>query len=349
MNTNKEEELLTLACRAFETCTKLNAHLVPFSEERILPSARSHYRADGYLHIGPKGHPFLVEAKMRLQPGTISQLRSINDQAGEPVVLVVPYVSSQQGEKLRQHDIQYLDTAGNAYLHTVDRSFFILVSGQRQPLAEPPTQHRAFQPAGVQLLYHLLSTPALLQASYRAMAEQAQVALGSVSILLRSLQQLGLLREELGRRRWTDPAQVLRRWVDAYGEVVRPRLANQRYRWLDPGVARQGWQDLPLGPNMIWGGEPAAHLLLDGYLLPEYFTLYTTASRAEVMQRLRLVPDAHGKVEVLRPMDTIFHLDRPQLQTVHPLLAYADLIITTDPRNREVAQLLHEQYLPYLT
>ncbi|MBW3127754.1 type IV toxin-antitoxin system AbiEi family antitoxin [Hymenobacter profundi] len=195
----------------------------------------------------------------------------------------------------------------------------------------------------------MLSKPALLQASYRAMAEQAQVALGSVSILLRSLQQLGLLRDESGKRRWTEPAQVLRRWVDAYCEVVRPKLAAQRYRWLDSGMARQGWQHLELGPDMAWGGEPAAHLLLEGYLLPEYFTLYTTAARGEVMRRLRLVPDANGKVEVLRPMDTTLGAEKPQPHAVHPLLAYADLIRTTDPRNREVAQLLHEQYLSYLT
>ena len=72
-----------------------------------------------------------------------------------------------------------------------------------------------------------LQGPALLQASYRTMAEQAQVALGSVSILLRGLQQLDLLRDESGKRRWLGPAQVLRRWVDAYGEVVRPKLAAQ--------------------------------------------------------------------------------------------------------------------------
>jgi hypothetical protein len=47
------------------------------------------------------------------------------------------------------------------------------------------------------------------------MAAQAQVALGSVSILLRGLQQLELLRDESGKRRWTEPAQVVRRWLDA--------------------------------------------------------------------------------------------------------------------------------------
>lgn len=345
MNTAEEEQLLVLACQAFEISTKLNAHSVPSSKDSLHPTAPGRYRVDGCLRIGPHGQLFLVEAKARLLPGTIEQVRALNDQIGEPVVLVVPYVSEQQGEKLRQQDIQYLDTAGNAYLHAAEKSFFVLVKGQRQPLVEQPTQHRAFLPAGVQLLYHLLSEPALLQATYRTMAEQAQVALGSVSILLKSLQQLNLLREESGKRRWTEPAQVLRRWVDAYCEVVRPKLGAQRYRWLDPGMARQGWQHLELSSDMAWGGEPAAHLLLDGYLLPEYFTLYSTTSRGELMRRLRLVPDAKGTVEVLHPMETTWRAARPHAQAVHPLLAYADLINTTDPRNREVAHLLHEHYL----
>jgi hypothetical protein len=306
------------------------------------------YQPDGCLQIGPQRLLFLVEVKPRFQPNTVGRLRSINQQASEPIVLVVPYVSDRHGEQLRQHHIQYLDTAGNAYLYQLDGSFLVLVQGGRAPLAEQPMRHRAFQPAGVQLLYHLLSESALLQASYRVMAERAQVALGSVSILLRGLQQLELVREESGRRRWTDPAQVLRRWVDAYGEVMRPKLAAQRYRWLDAGVARHGWQDLALGPDMAWGGEPAAHLLLDGYLLPEYFTLYSTAARSDVMGRLRLVPDAAGKVEVVRPMPTALDSPRPQPQAVPPLLAYADLLLTTDPRNREVAHLLHEQYLSHL-
>jgi hypothetical protein len=178
MNKAEGEQLLVLACQAFETCTKLNAHVVPSSKKLLHHTAHGYYQIDGYLRIGPHG-----------------QLRTLNDKFSEPVVLVVPYISDQQGEKLRQQAIQYLDTAGNTYLHAAEKSFFILVKGQRQPLAEQPTQHRAFLPAGVQLLYHLLSEPGLLQANYRTMAEQAQFALGSVSILLKSLQQLNLLRE----------------------------------------------------------------------------------------------------------------------------------------------------------
>jgi hypothetical protein len=37
------------------------------------------------------------------------------------------------------------------------------------------------------------------------------------------------------------------------------------------------------------------------------------------------------------------------VQAVHSLLAYADLLLTADPRNWEVAHLLQEHYLSYLT
>ncbi|WP_254244090.1 hypothetical protein [Hymenobacter sp. BRD128] len=212
-------------------------------------------RQNGRLFIGEQEHhSFVLEVRKNLTQALVDQLHAATP-SQEPVALVVPYVSDKLGQELQRRGVCYLDTAGNAYLQTTTSDFFVLIRGNRQPKASAQVQHRAFQPAGVQLLYHLLSEPALLQASYRTMAEQAQVALGSVSILLKGLQQLELLRDESGKRRWTDPAQVLRRWVDAYGEVVRPKLPAQRYRWLDPAVARQGWQNLDLGPDMAWGAS----------------------------------------------------------------------------------------------
>lgn len=66
------------------------------------------------------------------------------------------------------------------------------------------------------------------------------------------------------------------------------------------------------------------------------------------MRRFQLVPDAQGQVEVLAPFETTFYQYRPESRAVSPLLVYADLLLTADPRNREVAHLLHERYLSYL-
>ncbi|WP_324680589.1 type IV toxin-antitoxin system AbiEi family antitoxin [Hymenobacter sp. GOD-10R] len=342
MNTWTEQNLLDLAAAALQEQLQ---QPVQVQEPQVAATSDPHLHLDGRLLIGEPACGFRVEAKRKFTPAMLAQLRTRNQQSTEPPVLVIPYVSDALGQALQRQGVCYLDTAGNAYLRSTDPPFLVLIRGQRQSQVAAHGPQRAFQPAGVQLLYHLLSTPALLQASYRRLAEQAQVALGSVSILLRSLQQLGLLREEEGIRRWTEPTQVLRRWVEAYGEVVRPKLAAQRYRWLDSNVARQGWQVIELGSQAAWGSEPAAHLLLDGYLLPEFFTIYSTLPRSAVMGQLRLVPDPAGNVEVLSPMPTSLNVERVYPQAVPPLLVYADLLLTADPRNREVAHLLHERYL----
>ena len=62
------------------------------------------------------------------------------------------------------------------------------------------------------------------------------------------------------------------------------------------------------------------------------------------MAENRLRPDAEGDIEIL---DAFWGFDneQPMAQTVPPLLAYADLIATLDPRNLEVAKLIHDQYL----
>jgi len=346
MNTTDETSLLDLAAAALQQ--QLQQPVRIGEREARLPN-KPGFRLDGRLHIGEQARSFIVEAKTKFKQEMVEQLRQLGDLSREPAVLIVPYVPDKLGQELQARGICYLDTAGNAYLRAADPDFLVLIKGRRVPAMGAQAQHRAFQPAGVQLLYQLLSEPALLQATYRVLAEQAQVALGSVSVLLRGLQQTGLLRDENGHRRWTDPAQVLRRWVDAYGEVGRPKLHAQRYRWLEADMARQGWQELALGPDAAWGGEPAAGLLLDGYLLPAFFTLYTTVPRGELMRRLRLVPDPAGSVEVLRPLATTLGAGRPEPRAVHPLLAYADLLLTADPRNREVAQRLHERYLSHLT
>lgn len=348
MNTPEHKSLLILASQALEKQLQQPVHLIEAGEEGPKKTVYLSHPTNNWLRIGDQQQPFLLEVRPKLGKDTIAQLRRFNEKSALALAIVAPYIPDALGRTLQRMGIHYLDTAGNAYLQNPAAGGLILIRGQRQPTIGKQVQHRAFQPAGVQLLYQLLRDPQLLQAPYRVLAEQAQVALGSVSVLLRGLQQLELLRDETGKRRWTTPALVLHRWVSAYGEVVRPRLHGQRYRWLEDNTARQGWQQLELGPDMAWGGEPAAHLLLEGYLLPEYFTLYTAAPRGEIMRRLRLVPDEAGKVEVLSPMPTTLGPGRPLPQAVHPLLAYADLYLTTEPRNREVAHLLHERYLSYL-
>ncbi|MBC8085225.1 MAG: hypothetical protein H7Z21_18670, partial [Hymenobacter sp.] len=52
-----------------------------------------------------------------------------------------------------------------------------------------------------------------------------------------------------------------------------------------------------------------------------------------------------GSVEVLEPFDQRLNFHNPTSPCVPPLLVYADLLLSGDARNREVAQKLHARYL----
>ena len=92
-----------------------------------------------------------------------------------------------------------------------------------------------------------------------------------------------------------------------------------------------------------WGGEVAA-ARLTGRLKPARVTVYTQAPLAAMVfpHRLRKTPD--GDVEVLTPFWRCGHeLSRQGL--VPPLLVYADLIASGDPRNIEMAEEIYEHYI----
>lgn len=129
---------------------------------------------------------------------------------------------------------------------------------------------RAFRKSGLRVLFHLLNEPDLVRQLYRTISERTAtpVATGGLFII-DLLQQCYLVGEETRQLRRRD--ELIRRWVEGFGDTLRPHLPTLRYRWLDAQQATGGWQRLSLGADTCWGGEPVANLLLDGYLLPEFF------------------------------------------------------------------------------
>jgi hypothetical protein len=90
-----------------------------------------------------------------------------------------------------------------------------------------------------------------------------------------------------------------------------------------------------------WGGEPAAEILTE-YLKPALFTLYTQEKKIELIKKFKLIPDEQGYLKIY---EAIFPQNDPETKTVHPLIVYADLINTADPRTDELAKMIYNGYL----
>jgi hypothetical protein len=95
--------------------------------------------------------------------------------------------------------------------------------------------------------------------------------------------------------------------------------------------------------DAYWGGEAAADRLTH-YLKPEMLTIYTLHNPTKLITEFRLRADVNGDVEIL---DAFWdqNLMTGTRDVVPPILAYADLMTTTDARNLEAARLIYEQHI----
>jgi len=308
-------------------------------------SRRNEY--DGIIDIN--GYAFTVEAKNELRKENkgflFARLEELKTKTKRPTLIIAKYITSEIALELRENEINYLDVAGNCFIKYQDLILYIV--GQKVHKKEKTNQAKAFQEAGIKIIFNLLSNPDNLQLSYRELAELSDVSIGSVSNIMKELEDLNFILKTKLKRVLKNKSALLERWVVAYQDVLRPRLAKKQMRFIKSNLT-QTWRDLYLDNEegiTLWGAEPAAALLTN-QLVPEKFSIYTTQSWQNIGQDIGLVPDVNGKVEVLQ----VFwkQKQKDNKLTTPPLLVYADLIGSGFSRNIETAQIILENELQHI-
>jgi hypothetical protein len=255
-------------------------------------------------------------------------------------LLVADHVTPPLADALRTEGIEFIDTAGNAFLNRPP--LLVFVKGQRPTRQHPITEGgRAFQATGLQVLFALLARPELVGRPYREIAANAGVAHGTVGWVMAELPGLDYLAEVGGRRRLINGERLLGQWTEAYARTLRPRLLLGRFRGELEGLERRAarWKE-----GLLLGGELAA-ARLTRHLRPGTATFYAKAIDPKVVLGLVLRADAEGNVDFRRRFWT-FPGEDPQ--AVPTLLVYADLLAIGDARCLETAQLLRGQLLDRL-
>ncbi|MCB9352058.1 MAG: hypothetical protein H6573_31885 [Lewinellaceae bacterium] len=296
---------------------------------------------DGILEIYEEGRQpkqFPVILKSTIVRTHLMELHKALQKNGQ-LMVIAGKISPNIREQLREWKMGYLDSAGNVYVNTGD--YFVFIEGQKNYPNTAKQKRRLFTKTGIRVVFHLLAAPEVQKLTYRELSEALDVSLGSITNAMQQLKDQGFLLKT-GSSGWRlhDREKLLKKWIDAYVERLKPDLLAGRFRFAS---REQNWEKAELPPDTFWGGEPAA-CLITGYLRPAEWALYSSQDIPTLMKSLRLLPDDNGNVWVYQKFwsDALIH---EQKNTAPDLLIYTDLIASGEERNLETAQKLYDEFI----
>ena len=184
------------------------------------------------------------------------------------------------------------------------------------------------QKTEIQIIFYLLQNKGNVGKTIREIANATGVSLGSVHSTLADLTNRGYVVEDGKSRLLRKRQSLIDRWTQGYNDMLKPKLFICRFTFLSPAVRAQ-WQSIQLPKTLSWGGEPAA-ALMDGYLQPERWDIYTADNANALIATGRMIPAPQGEIYVYK---RFWQTDDTPL-----LVMYADLMATEDDRCREAAE-----------
>lgn len=292
-----------------------------------------------YIKVVPKLTPTLADL-------VIHQIKTSPAPQNSNPLLISHFISPQMAALLKQKKIEYADCAGNLYLNQMP--LYIEIGGQKHP-PKPPGADRLFRPAGLKLIYLLLHNSKAINATYRALADDAGIALGAIGDLFSELEKRGnLTTDEQGKRRLYAIEELLQRWQLGYLETLRPKLFLQRCQLASGYSVHQipeQLKQLADGKRILLGGELGAALLTSGFQAQSAILYLEPELQLKTMLQLHLIPDPEGEITLLQPFGQQCSWSGWQpdgLTLADPLLTFAELYgSSTD----QVADNLYHQYL----
>jgi len=334
---NIEEKIFQLAAETLKNNVPLQNGIETLE---LCPALRPGIRPDRLIRMVIHGKElrYYAEIKANITKAQRLLLLLYRQELEYPIFLIARYVNTETAEELKKNNIEFIDTAGNAFIN--NPPVYIFIKGNKPPetMAQIPVK-RLFKPAGLRMIFGFLCNPGLEDKTYREIAAATGVALGTVDWIMKELKELGFLIDR-GKRglKLAHKETLLQRWVAAYPEQLRPKQILGRYKGLP-----NWWQQKKLVPLQAqWGGEIAAEKMTH-YLRPERITIYAGVQYlTQLLLENRLKTDVMGDVEILERFWKVVEEQRPE-ELVPPLLVYADLLATGNQRNLETAKRIYER------
>lgn len=326
-----EEHIIYKAMQMFEEKTGLKARWYANVDDKIF---------DGHIELKGGNTKYKMPAifKRDVKNINLMQFQQFKEDFGEFMIIggiIYPGIRQQ----LRAMDMNYIDAAGNCNIRKNDWIF--LVEGFKNDIQIIAKKDRAFTKTGLMLIFHFLNDEKYLNATYRQMAEDYGIAIGNITKIITALKEHGhLILYDKKQLRLIKKKELLDEWIMAYEQKLKPTLEIGQFRFING--QDKDWKRIHIKTEEVqWGAEPAAELLT-GYLKAATLTFYTIETKVNLMRKYKLAPDPKGNLKILKKF---WKFNNPLEDTVPPLLVYADLVNTGDPRNIDTARKLYDGLL----
>lgn len=268
-------------------------------------------------------------------------------------IVIFDAVTEEVSEYCRENKINYLDSAGNAYVNT--KNLVVYIEGRQSNKYKEFTR-RIFQKTGLKLIYEILRNPELLNEPYRKVSEYVGISTASVGNLVEELEVNGFLIDIGGRKRINNVEKLILKWVFSYAEVLKPKL-HRGYFKLIKRNSLEKMLEFSREDKIYFGGEYGAFITTENrYIKPSNLIIYTDARLSLLAKKYHIVPInkpsyADETVEIIEPFwntnvvndgqSDIYNVNISPLVT-DTLLIYADLLDSKNSRNIEVAEKIYK-------
>lgn len=280
---------------------------------------------------------YLVGVKSHINDAVIGNFVIQAKNSVLPAALVTQYVNPKQALKMREINVQFFDTVGNAYLN--NNGIYIFVIGNKSPKKKSEKPLGLFRPAGIKLLLAFLIQPGMENFDYRTIAADTGIPRTTVGELIKELEKSGFLRRRRDNRSLINKPDLIRRWVEAYRERFRVKLDIIRFH--STKHTGRWWENIEIADyKAVWGGETGGAILTK-HLKPQTATIYADSRLTRFQVINGLVRDEEGEIEILQRFWKFGEVGN----VAPPLVVYADLVATADERNLETAKLIYDKYL----
>jgi hypothetical protein len=270
------------------------------------------------------------------------------------LLFLAPFIGEDRAKALREAGIFYVDGVGNAYLELEAPRVLVDVGGKRPDTAPRAEPGRLVEPTGLKVIHLLLTRKDALNAPYRKIAADAGVALGTVAVVMRELENAGyLVATAADRRALEKRADLIEHFVRGYALKLWPAIFLGRYRHAE----KDPWKlcealTLPLQtrqvPYALTGAWAARERT--GHLRADTLTLHVGEGAFAVWKGQPMLLDpVGGNVQLLKCFaPTVIDPEvegKRERPLATALLTYAELLRDGRPREVETAQVLYDRFL----